>query len=636
MSYSTALCSICHGILCPETDAEPSGLIEATGQTFEVFREAVEKGCVICSTIWNSDDQHFKAWSQTPHEAWEPVRFDPRKNVGEAGIQNSIDFHLWYQYPSKGRWAPLWIRLLPSNDSSYKTWFEHLHIEPSTSSTTALEMVHNWFINCRSSHPRCNELGNFKPDWFPKNLIDVGHQGSTDWRLRVVSEDGILPQSTPYLTLSYRWAPNPSLLLLTSNIIEFRRGKPIDGLPQLFKDLVVVAQRLSIRYIWIDALCIIQDSREDWEAQAPTMGMVYANSACTIAASASNSLDEGLFPARYPQNVLPGLVPCSLFSREIQPHYAFERYYWDREIHAGPLHKRGWVFQESALSSRTIYFGKNQVLWECLTEHRCEGFPEGVPGRRSGKELGPLLNLLPKINLTQPQKMDIHIFNMWVDLVRGYSQCALTKPSDKLFAIAGIARLFRDVTGDEYVAGLWKSWLLEMLDWRVEDPKELQSSEYRAPSWSWASVDGPRLTVELLDVFVQARTQNLMADVSEASIMLRVNTFAAICHYLENGRPMVWAEAYQFLNVFNVDNLSIELPEGKEIICMILKEDFYMTGGVGGVKHLFIVGLVLEELPCPSGSQARYRRLGSFREDQSEKIDLLYAMGTESKEITIV
>ncbi|KAI1745447.1 heterokaryon incompatibility protein [Xylaria scruposa] len=636
MEYSTELCSICRRILCSESKLKPLVWFEEAEQTFEVFREAVDQGCAICSTIWNA------AWAQMLPQAWRPVSFYLEKTQSSE-MENITHITIRYWSPTTRKNAALWFHLIPLSDSGYKPYFERPKIEPSTSSTATLTVAHSWFSNCCSSHLRCNESPIFTSNWLPARLVDIGPLGSTDWRLCITSEDGILPQSAPYMTLSYRWAPNPGLILLTCNIAEFRGGKPIQSLPQLFQDVVGVAQRFSIRYIWIDALCIVQDSREDWEAQASNMRMVYANSTCNIAASGANSPDEGLFRTRNPEEIQPGLVPCSLFSSDIQPHYIFEHNYWNREISAGPLLDRGWVFQERILAPRVLHFGKNQVLWECLTEHKCEGFPNGIPWSwsRSHKNIDPLLDSLSRTGLNESQKMDDYILELWRKLVMKYSRCALTYPSDKLVAIAGIAQLFRDATGDEYVAGLWKSRLIEMLEWRVNKPKALRSSEYRAPSWSWASVDGPvwtsvyhentSYTVELLDVHVQARTSTIMADVLEASITLRAKILPSVCHYLEDG-PVLLTEGCKS-NFLCLDTLDIELPEGKRIICMPFKKDFYDKGDETMSPIIFC--LILEELPYQSGSQAQYRRLGMFDETNLEYIDILNVRG-EIKDIKIV
>lgn len=329
-----------------------------------------------------------------------------------------------------------------------------------------------------------------------------------------------MPDQEPYIALSYRWGPNPQLLLLSTTIDDFRQGKLIQDLPKTFRDLTTVARELSIRYVWIDALCILQDSDEDWYKEALTMRHVYVNAACTVAASASSNEQDGLFCSRDPETILPAVAHLSTVSGP-KPFRIFERDYWDRHISVGPLHKRGWAFQERHLSPRVLYFGGAQLLWECFETVKCEGFPDGIPFHWSDKNLLPLWDLVDTGNLcpAPPAQvrpaMPMSVYSLWRDLVKSYSQCALTKPADKLPAFAGLAKLFQQATGDEYLAGLWRSRLLEGLDWRVEEPGAKSSGEYWAPSWSWASVDGP-LRPELPSAF---STQ--LAEVIDAEIELR-------------------------------------------------------------------------------------------------------------------
>ena len=260
----------------------------------------------------------------------------------------------------------------------------------STSSETTLYTACGWFQSCYATHSPCGRLASSFPKKLPTRLIDIGKHGSTSWILRNLSEDHVPPTSS-YVTLSYRWGTNPRLLLLSSNLAQLRRGNPIDDLPQTFKDDIKVAQRFQIQYIWIDALCIIQDSIEDWEADAPTIRYIYANSTCNIAASASSGPDDGMFRLRNPEDIRPRTIMSSLFAETPRPHYIFEKGYWDREIFDGSLHNRGWVFQERFLAPRVLYFGKRQVLWECFSEHRCDGFPQGIPAHWSDKSVEPLL-----------------------------------------------------------------------------------------------------------------------------------------------------------------------------------------------------------------------------------------------------
>lgn len=357
-----------------------------------------------------------------------------------------------------------------------------------TSTLFSLDMVYDWFSSCLRTHSKCRQPLTQPTTSYPTRLLDLGPKDSGVCRLIITAEAAMSSPHEPYLTLSYRWGTDPGLLLLSSTLHEFRQGKPISVLPKTFQDLVTVARKFSIRYVWIDALCIIQDSPEDWEVEALKMRTVYANSACTVAASVSSNESEGLFRFRDAASFKPGLVNMSLRSGKTQICQIFERDYWNTNIFSGPLHKRGWVFQERHLSTRIIYFANNQILWECLEGAKCEGFPEGIPHHYSDKDLDQLWQLREKEAEAPGDANDVEmpgsVYVLWRDLVKKYTGCSFTKVDDKLPAFAGIAKLFQEITRDEYIAGLWRSRLLEGLDWRVYEPKLKASLAYRAPSWS--------------------------------------------------------------------------------------------------------------------------------------------------------
>ncbi|KAI1748210.1 heterokaryon incompatibility protein-domain-containing protein [Xylaria castorea] len=409
-------------------------------------------------------------------------------------------------------------------------------IGDSTSCSSAIQTALSWLQHCRHQHPRCDRYSAGVRTWRPKRLIDLGRQGLRHWKL--IHTAMLDPSSSrdSYIALSYRWGPSPRVLLLSSSMDEFLLGKPIKDLPQTFQDLTVIARKFFIRFIWIDALCIIQDSEEDWHVQALAMRQVYAHAAFTVAASASTDEDGGLFRRRDPSSVFPSIVKLPSCTSVPNTFRIFERDYWDRNILAGPLHKRGWVFQERYLSPRVLYFSTTQIFWECFEEAKCESFPKGIPFHFSDKNLSTLwdfaeANETPSSHPNDKTVMPIAVYSVWRDLVKQYSQCSLTKARDKFPAFAGIAKLFREITGDVYLAGLWQSRFLEGLDWRVAEPVSKASSEYRAPSWSWASVDGPfrpllpgaifEHLVELMTVKVRHHGLDPTGCISGGDLMLR-------------------------------------------------------------------------------------------------------------------
>ena len=105
-----------------------------------------------------------------------------------------------------------------------------------------------------------------------------------------------------YAALSYAWGPSGDHLLLTkANANALSRGIEVSSLPKTFQDAILVCQKLCIRYLWIDALCIVQSHPEDGtfneelSEQIAIMGQIYANAVFTIAAASASSVHQGLF-----------------------------------------------------------------------------------------------------------------------------------------------------------------------------------------------------------------------------------------------------------------------------------------------------------------------------------------------------
>ena len=403
----------------------------------------------------------------------------------------------------------------------------------------SISRMHLWLQDCQSSHTLCSTSRKHDKGWCPTRVIDIGPVDSTTWRLECTIDHKDRQQFERYIALSYRWGRNPSLLLLLNTIDDFRHGKLIDELPRTFRDVVRVAKNFNVRYLWIDALCIIQDSSEDWSREALKMHQVYANSLFTIAATASADENDGLFKHLDSATVMPGIMSLPLLSTTNE-FRVYQREYWQNHISQGPLHRRGWVFQERHLSRRVLYFGK-QVLWECLQAARCEVFLDGMPHHASEKALDELFQLRAgKRNETRQHgpEMTRGVYCLWRNLVRNYVLCSFTKIEDKLVAFAGIAQVFYEATGDQYLAGLWRSHIKEGLDWRVHEPVA-KSSPYRAPSWSWASIDGParpelataysKYPFEVLDAEVKLENTNPMSKVLDGHLIIKAWLLEGYC-----------------------------------------------------------------------------------------------------------
>jgi hypothetical protein len=154
-----------------------------------------------------------------------------------------------------------------------------------------------WLETCQNTHSKCSQFMQQRK-WCPSRLMDIGLNNDAQWRLISPRTGGI--NICKYMTLSYKWGFRPFLALMESTKNVFHCGLPIENLPPTFKDAVTICGYFGVRYLWIDAICIQQDSEEDWLHESIQMQHVYSNSICNIAAVASRDPYAGLFRARTP------------------------------------------------------------------------------------------------------------------------------------------------------------------------------------------------------------------------------------------------------------------------------------------------------------------------------------------------
>jgi hypothetical protein len=134
---------------------------------------------------------------------------------------------------------------------------------------------------------------------------------------------------------------------------------------------------LDCEYIWIDSLCIVQDSVDDWAHEASQMGDVYANSLLTLAATAASANSCGLNWDRNHLEVAPCRIHASWEDAKRCDIVCSETTGWQRHVESSALSERAWVVQERLLSPRTIHFAADQVYWECPSLRASEFLPRG-------------------------------------------------------------------------------------------------------------------------------------------------------------------------------------------------------------------------------------------------------------------
>ena len=264
-----------------------------------------------------------------------------------------------------------------------------------------------------------------------------------------------------------------------------------------------MTRKLQLRYLWIDALCIIQGpSRDDWNAEAPRMADIYSHSFANITTLWAEEPRAGFLDTGVSDPPFVSKVKFARAGLALSDHILLDLDVWEDLVSNAPLNKRGWVLQEAILAPRQIYFTKSHIFWECRETMRLDIFPRCFP---LGVKRRPDIFELEDYKNAKPHDLD----DVWMTLLEQYSQRSLTYVADKLVAIAGLARKFHILRfDDEYVAGVWRSDLLNSLLWRTLRPLEtshlrlpLTAGEqgYRAPSWSWAQT--PNISLYFRDRF---------------------------------------------------------------------------------------------------------------------------------------
>jgi len=323
-----------------------------------------------------------------------------------------------------------------------------------------------------------------------------------------------------YAALSHSWGKAQVITATSQTLNQYKRCLPYTQLPQTFRDAIAIARRLAIGLLWIDSLCIIQDSTLDWEEQAARMGSVYANATLVIAAESALDGSGGCFISDGERAHIPFQFECpspegsksTVYARpnrrsgSVSPFCSSHtRQAWSH------LSTRAWVYQEQLLGRRILHYTKSEMAWTCNSANLCEcRIRQGRHGR-AGFQLRSVVveNLIRKSTATAalpsqnrvPQEIipeegslpKSTIFNMWNNLIEEYTRRSVTFATDRLPAISGIAAACKQHFSGQYMFGIWQDHLPEALLWSVSVTKTRQSrridSSY-APSWSWASITG--------------------------------------------------------------------------------------------------------------------------------------------------
>lgn len=404
-------------------------------------------------------------------------------------------------------------------------WFSpetewELSLDYKVKSATPLQA--NWDIDdvrkrlatCDSSHACRTSQGLT----LPTRLLDLGTPEHGDEMIKLILTSDQDMDDKRYVALSYCWGASPPFTTQPSTLSERMRGFSVRDMPATLRESVQVTRDLGIRYIWIDALCILQggrddrEAREDWQRESAQMHKVYGNAYLTLAAAGSLNSEGGL---------VNGTPWCRV------PYYRSESGNDDMVVadedavlsltvykssaqadrgalfYEEPLASRAWAYQEWVLSSRLLVFMSAAPLsFVCNQQNPLNMSPNAAR----------LVKLSPSWQ-SRGYGVDADAADVWPSVVQSFTSRRLTAASDKLPALSGVAqRLSDEGTRGEYLAGLWRASLLRDLLWYVPSPnyglgktsafmmhetsRAVVDGTPRAPSWSWAAIEGFAVTHE--------------------------------------------------------------------------------------------------------------------------------------------
>jgi hypothetical protein len=211
-----------------------------------------------------------------------------------------------------------------------------------------IHIVKTWLSACRERHEICSWSAKGE---LPTRLVAVDRtEEKKCLSIRLCHSDS-LPRETEYVSLSHCWGKVPFFKLTQDKLQELEQSIPLQQLPMVFQDAIRITYDLGFRYIWIDSLCIIQDSRDDWHKESLAMDRVYLNGVLNLAATGYRNGQEGLLRFTEPREIMPPKIDCSKFNSHSPKYSVFSSFDWRREVTRAPLNERGWVCQEQVMAS---------------------------------------------------------------------------------------------------------------------------------------------------------------------------------------------------------------------------------------------------------------------------------------------
>ncbi|KAJ0306028.1 hypothetical protein Brms1b_010629 [Colletotrichum noveboracense] len=348
----------------------------------------------------------------------------------------------------------------------------------------------------------------------------------------------------------YCWRGDQRVKLRQADVNTWREGLPYEKLPQTIKDAITVTMSFEVSHLWVDALCIIQDSDDDKGQEISRMGDIYEKACFTITAARAKMVEEGFLHSRSIAGERGFRIPYLCGNGDLGSVV-----FWTGRGNneAEPTETRAWCFQESILSSRVLYFGTHNSKWICAETRKQNSEPlyDGWIGD-SSLNLESVSNsryLVYGVEWSIMADSEAFYFR-WRDLLKYYSVMEAGQQQDRLLAISAVAKKIGGIAKNRYSAGIWMNSPSDSLAWVSSSAKSKRLTGYYIPSWSWASISGEvglesctpmeEFSIQHCQLKTQIPGDDFSAPV-EAQMKLQALTFAAhVRRDEELGQDFLW------------------------------------------------------------------------------------------------
>lgn len=607
-------------------------------------RTSASKGCKWCALILQLDEQSA-----------EVVPPESRKSSSKHQVMLSAGiFHETFTPVGNNRFK-LWV----NGVSDYLTAFTSVGnaasdivtarpLRNDVGSDQAFQEIGKWLKRC-AIHPKCGPPSESR---LPTRVIEVSSAHSPR-SPRLLSTKGLHGK---YAALSYCWGANQLGVTTEANLDCRLLALDVKALSKTVQEAIVATQRIGLRYLWVDAICIIQDSEEDKATEIQQMCDIFQKAYVTIVAANAADSNQGFLQERPP------------------PSPSVEIPFWSADGHLGsvwmrpegwydddsePVNTRGWTLQERLLSPRLVIFASHTIQFQCQQATVNLGDSLHIPAGLGSWRLPSVL-----IGLSQNTKAEEFTseaaIEAWKDIITLYSQRDLSYDDDKLVALAALAQAFHAYIQVPYLAGLWSGPALpSLLLWEpVGYGTSSTYQAYVAPSWSWASLPMPvtfrashrlqgmiSFSVDVLSSTTTFKNPVLpFGAVSGGSLMLRAHLKPARFvppHGLKWKEPDGGPPQRPPPPPSGVYSSDFAMPDSDinakldglnpfvtmDVVCLAVVSRSYEYGGI---QYRAVDGLLIEQITRPEVPHV-YRRVGCFFGAMEEEF-----ASSERREVALV